>query len=103
MRLNAEGAFGHNFADCRSRHLSSYVFRLAFNDVFTQAVNSKVKSKAFLSNTANGFFSDAVDAALSGFRGDAFGGDVVTILHAPQLGGSRRRPPTWPRAFLLVV
>ena len=48
VRLNAEGAFGHNFRGVANiDYLSSFVFRLAFNDVFTQAVNSEVKSEAF--------------------------------------------------------
>ena len=56
VRLNAEGAFGHNFRGVANiDYLSSFVFRLAFNDVFTQAVNSEVKSEAFLSNTTRGF------------------------------------------------
>jgi len=43
-------------------YLSSYLFREAFSDVFTQAVNSEVKSRAFISRSNDGFF-------LSGFVG----------------------------------
>src|ERR1051325_10633699 len=55
VRLDAESTF-HNFrAVANVDYLSSYVFRLAFNEVFTAAVNSEVKSQAFLTNTTNGY------------------------------------------------
>ncbi len=82
-RLNGEGEFGHNFRGVANiDYLSSYVFRLAFNDVFTQAVNSEVKSSAFLSNTTNGFFYNASMQRYQDFESTT-AGDVVTILHAP--------------------
>jgi len=82
-RLNAEGAFGHNFRGVANiDYLSSYVFRLAFGEVFSQAVNSEVKSKAFLSNTTNGFFYNASMQRYQDYESTT-AGDVVTILHAP--------------------
>jgi LPS-assembly protein len=88
VRLTGEGAFGHNFRGVANiDYLSSYVFRLAFNDVFTQAVNSEVKSKAFLSNTTDGFFFNASMQRYQDFESTT-AGDVVTILHAPSLEGS---------------
>jgi LPS-assembly protein len=88
VRLNAEGAFGHNFRGVANvDYLSSYVFRLAFNDVFTQAVNSEVKSTAFLSNTTDGFFSNASIQRYQDFESTT-AGDVITILHAPSFEGS---------------
>jgi LPS-assembly protein len=83
VRLVGEGAFGHNFRGVANiDYLSSYVFRLAFNDVFAQAVNSEVKSKAFLSNTTNGFSYNASMQRYQDFESTT-AGDVVTILHAP--------------------
>jgi LPS-assembly protein len=83
VRLNAEGAFGHNFRGVANiDYLSSFVFRLAFNDVFTQAVNSEVKSEAFLSNTTRGFFYNASMQRYQDFESTT-AGDVITILHAP--------------------
>jgi LPS-assembly protein len=88
VRLTGEGAFGHNFRGVANiDYLSSYVFRLAFNDVFTQAVNSEVKSKAFLSNTTDGFFFNVSTQRYQDFESTT-AGDVVTILHAPSLEGS---------------
>jgi LPS-assembly protein len=83
VRLNAESAFGHNFRGVANiDYLSSFVFRLAFNDVFTQAVNSEVKSEAFLSNTTRGFFYDVSMQRYQDFESTT-AGDVITILHAP--------------------
>jgi LPS-assembly protein len=85
VRLNAEGAFGHNFRGVANiDYLSSFVFRLAFNDVFTQAVNSEVKSEAFLSNTTRGFFYNASMQRYQDFESTT-AGDVIAILHAPSL------------------
>jgi LPS-assembly protein len=83
VRLNSEGAFQHNFrAVANIDYLSSYVFRLAFSDVFAQAVNSEVHSEAFLSNTAGSFFLNLSTRRYQNFESTT-PGDVVTILHAP--------------------
>ncbi|OLC98813.1 MAG: hypothetical protein AUH86_04075 [Acidobacteria bacterium 13_1_40CM_4_58_4] len=83
VRLDAEGAFGRNFRGVANiDYLSSYVFRLAFNEVFTQAVNSEVKSQAFLSNTTRGFSYNASAQRYQNFESTT-PGDVITILHAP--------------------
>ena len=56
VHLNAEDTFGNNLRGVASiDYLSSFVFRLAFNDVFSQAVNSEVKSEAFLSKSNEAF------------------------------------------------
>jgi LPS-assembly protein len=83
VRLNAESAFSHNFRGVANiDYLSSFVFRLAFNDVFTQAVNSEVKSEAFLSNTTRGFSYNVSMQRYQDFESTT-AGDVITILHAP--------------------
>ena len=82
-RLNAEGAFAHDVrAVANIDYLSSYVFRLAFSDVFAQAVNSEVRSQAFLSNTTGSLFLNAVTSRYQNFQSTT-PGDVITILHAP--------------------
>jgi LPS-assembly protein len=83
VRLNAEGSFAHNFrAVANVDYLSSYLFRLAFSEVFTQAVNSEVKSIGFLSNTTNNYFTNLAMQRYQDFE-SATTGDVITILHAP--------------------
>jgi LPS-assembly protein len=88
VRLDAEDAFGHNFRGVVSiDYLSSFVYRLAFNDVFSQAVNSEVKSEAFLSNATRGFFYNGSTQRYQNFESTT-PGDVITILHAPTFESS---------------
>ncbi|MGH9546965.1 MAG: LPS-assembly protein LptD [Terriglobales bacterium] len=88
VRLNAEDNFAHNFRGVASiDYLSSFVFRLAFNDVFSQAVNSEVKSEAFLSNATRGFFYNGSTQRYQNFESTT-PGDVITILHAPSFESS---------------
>ena len=83
VRLTAEGPLGHNFRGVADiDYLSSFVFRLAFSDSFTQAVNSEVKSDAFLSNATRGFFYNFSMHRYQDFESST-PGDVITILHAP--------------------
>src|SRR4029077_7518345 len=87
-KLNAEDTFAHNIRGVASiDYLSSFVFRLAFNDVFSQAVNSEVKSDAFLSNATRGFFYNASTQRYQNFE-STIPGDVITILHAPSFESS---------------
>jgi LPS-assembly protein len=106
VTLNAEGRFLENFRSVANLdYLSSFVFRLAFSETFTQAVNSEVKSQAFLSNTTRGFSYNALVQRYQDFQGvcttqgsgttpsppppgctqaaSSGNGDVITILHAP--------------------
>ncbi len=88
VRLNAEDAFAYNFRGVASiDYLSSFVFRLAFNDVFSQAVNSEVKSEAFLSKATRGFFYNGSAQRYQNFESTT-PGDVITVLHAPSLESS---------------
>jgi LPS-assembly protein len=82
-RLDGEKDFARNFRGVANiDYLSSFVFRLAFYDTFSLAVNSEVKSQAFLSNTSNGFSYNAFAQRYQNFESTT-PGDVVTILHAP--------------------
>ena len=51
----AERPFGTFRGVANVDYLSSFVFRLAFTDVYSQAVDSEVRSQIFLSNTTRGF------------------------------------------------
>ncbi len=83
VRLVAEDAFAHNFRGVADvDYLSSFVFRLAFSEVFTQAINSEVQSQAFLSNTTGGYFYNAEMKRYQDFESTT-PGDVIRILHAP--------------------
>ncbi len=98
VTLSGEGRFLQNFrAVANIDYLSSFVFRLAFSETFTQAVNSEVKSQAFLSNTIRGFSYNALVQRYQDFQSSQ-NGDAITILHAPslQLSSVDRRLPHTP-------
>jgi LPS-assembly protein len=85
VRLFGESYFGHGFRGVANvDYLSSFVFRLVFNEVFTQAVYSEVRSQGFLSKTFKGFSYNALLERYQNFE-STNKGDVVTILHAPSL------------------
>jgi LPS-assembly protein len=53
-RLLGQGNFDRVRAVSNIDYLSAFIFRLAFNDSFTQAINSEVKSQMFLEKDLNG-------------------------------------------------
>jgi LPS-assembly protein len=82
VKLNAEGNF-HGFrAVSNIDYLSSFLFRLAFNDVFTQAVYSEVKSQVFLSRSFSGFTFSGMVERYQNYQSTT-AGDEIKISHAP--------------------
>ena len=59
-RFQADHPFGSVRGVANIDYLSSFVYRIAFTDVYSQAIDSEVKSQIFLSNTTNGFHFDAL-------------------------------------------
>jgi LPS-assembly protein len=91
-RMIAEGNF-HGFRSVANiDYLSSFLFRLAFNEVFSQAVNSEVKSQVFLSRPVEGFFFGGMVERYQNFQ-STNPGDVITISHAPGLDVSSADRP----------
>lgn len=85
IKLDAETLLPHDIRGVADiNYLSSFVFRLAFAEGFTQAVNSEVKSQAFLTKDFNGYFLNAYAARYQNFQ-SATAGDLITIFHAPML------------------
>jgi LPS-assembly protein len=85
IRANGEIQLPHGFrAVADIDYLSSFVFRLAFAETFTLAVNSEVRSNAFLSKAHEGYFFNVDFARYQNFESTQRG-DLVTILHAPAL------------------
>jgi len=83
IKLNGEATFPHDVRGVASlNYLSSFVFRLAFTENFSQAVNSEVNSVAFLSKTVEGFSLNAFASRYQNFQ-STNPGDLVTIFHAP--------------------
>jgi LPS-assembly protein len=83
-RLNAVGNIDGFRGVANIDYLSSFLFRLAFNEVFSQAVYSEVKSTAFLSKSTDGYNLNGFAERYQNFLSTT-PGQVVTITHAPSL------------------
>src|SRR5436305_680917 len=112
-RLTAEGNYYGFRAVSDIDYLSSFLFRLAFNEVFTQAINSEVKSQVFLAKNYKGFsFGGAVERYQDFFHTvDAGTGtlsnpptfDSIRILHTPSIDASSVDRPLWHLPLLWSV
>lgn len=99
VRLDAQSDFGHNFRGVANiDYLSSFVFRLAFNEIFSQAVHSEVQSQAFLSNTTRGFSYNAAAERYQNFESTT-PGNVITIMHAPSFESASVDRQIWHSPF----
>jgi LPS-assembly protein len=82
------GAFGRKDFSPETRlagtvdYLSSYTYRLVFNDNYSQAVNSQVISVVGLTHEHNGFIPSAYVERLQNFASTT-PGDEARILHLP--------------------
>jgi len=65
-------------------YLSSYVYRLVFNDNFSQAISSEVSSDVSLTHSANGFVPSASMDRFQAFASST-SGDEVRLIHLPSL------------------
>ena len=93
IHLDGETALPWGFRGVANlNYLSSYIFRLAFTEAFSETVNSEVKSLAFASRTRQGYFLNARFARYQNFQ-SIEPGDVIKILHTPGVDlGSVERP-----------
>lgn len=66
-------------------YLSSYIYRQAFTENFNLAVNSQVKSEAFLTHNRNGFSSEIYFDRYQSFENNTSPIQEVRILHLPSL------------------
>ena len=67
-RFQAEHPFGTVRGVANVDYLSSFVYRIAFTDVYTQAIDSEVRSQIFLSNTTRGFHFNALAERYQNFE-----------------------------------
>ncbi len=86
-RLDSVGNFDGFRGVTKIDYLSSYLFRLAFNEIFSQAVNSEVKSTAFLSKSTDGISLNGFLERYQNFLSTT-PGQVVTINHFPSIDAS---------------
>jgi len=101
----AERSFGDFRGVANVDYLSSFVFRIAFTDVYTQAIDSEVRSQIFLSNTTNGFHFNALTERYQNFEvcnpntqlnatcSTITQAELVRILHTPSffISGEERQ------------
>ncbi|HTW58120.1 MAG TPA: LPS assembly protein LptD [Terriglobales bacterium] len=107
-RLNAEGNFLGFRAVSNIDYLSSFLFRLAFSEIFTQATNSEVKSQVFLTRANNGFFLSGMTERYQDYFQLSNNGvltyppifDAVQIWHTPSVDASSVDRPLWHSPFL---
>jgi LPS-assembly protein len=71
-------------AAVNAEYLSSYIYKLAFNDNYLQAVNSQVHSTISVTHAQNGLVPSVYLERLQNFASSATG-DEVRILHLPSL------------------
>jgi LPS-assembly protein len=103
-RFTAERPFGTFRGVANVDYLSSFVFRIAFTDVYTQAIDSEVRSQIFLSNTTDGFHFNALAERYQNFEicnpatetncGNTLTQtELVRILHTPSffISGEERQ------------
>jgi LPS-assembly protein len=98
VQLMGETMLPHNIRGVAAlEYLSSYLFRQSFSETYFQAINSEVKSVAFLTKNYSGFSYNASASRYQNFQSTT-PGDDITILHAPtadvsgvdrQMGDSR--------------
>jgi LPS-assembly protein len=65
-------------------YLSSYIYRLVFNDNYWQAISSEVSSEAYLAHIHNALVPSIWLGRLQNFAGSTEG-DEVRILHLPSI------------------
>lgn len=80
-----------------ANYLSSFLFRLAFTEQYSQAVNSEVKSLAFLAKDFNGYYFSSAAQRYQNFQ-SATRGDSITLVHLPgfEFGAVDHRVPGTP-------
>jgi len=87
IRVNTQAVLHGLRAVADVNYLSKFIFRLAFAETFAQAINSEVKSTAFISDDLNGFSFGTAVGRYQNFQ-SATPGDVITIVHAPSFESS---------------
>jgi LPS-assembly protein len=68
-------------------YLSSFLFRLGFSETYTQAINSEVKSQAFLAKNTNGYSLTLLASRYQNFQSTT-PGDQILLLHMPAFEAS---------------
>jgi LPS-assembly protein len=65
-------------------YLSSYIYRQAFEENYSAAINSEVRSQAYLTEQHDGYAATGLFERYQTFRSDNTG-DEIRVLHTPEL------------------
>lgn len=88
VRLASEFNFANGTRGVANiNYLSSFLFRAAFSETYAQAINSEVKSVAFLARNVNGFSFDVMAARYQNFQ-SIQPGDQILLAHIPEVEAS---------------
>ena len=88
IRVFGTSDLGKNFrAVINFEYLNSYVYRLAFNTGFAQAIFSEVDSNAFITKSFNGYSLNGLVERYQDFQ-NTIRNNVITIRHTPSLNFS---------------
>ena len=80
-------------------YLSSYVFRLAFAQNFTEAINSEVRSSGFVSKSWSGNFLGLWMSRYQNYQ-STVNGDVIDIAHIPSFQMAGLENPIFNSKFM---
>jgi LPS-assembly protein len=87
-----------------AEYLSSYIYRLVFEEDYAIAINSEVKSQGFVTHEDQDFWTSLRVNRYQDFQSASVVGDEVRILHLPEidveaadrrLGGAMSPSPVW--------
>lgn len=88
VNLSSELNFAHGIRGVANiNYLSSFLFRTAWSGTYNQAINSEVKSVAFLAKNENGFSLDLSASRYQNFQSTS-SGDQILLLHMPSFEAS---------------
>jgi LPS-assembly protein len=83
VHLDSELALPYGFRGVADvNYLSSFLYRLAFSNSFSQAVNSEVSSTAFVAKNFKGYSFDVMTSRYQNFQ-STNKGDQILLVHAP--------------------
>ena len=92
IKVNGAASLPYGFRGVVSLdYLSSYVFRLAFGQSFTEAINSEVRSAGFISKSWYGNFLALYMSRYQNYQ-STVPGDVIEIAHIPSFQIWAREP-----------
>ncbi|HEX8798652.1 MAG TPA: LPS assembly protein LptD, partial [Terriglobales bacterium] len=100
FKINGEASLPDDFRGVIAvDYLSSYLFRLAFGQSFTDAINSEVRSVGFVSKSDSGNYLGLMASRYQNYQ-STVNGDVIDIAHIPSLQLANVETPLFNSKFM---